>query len=252
MDSIFEPVKKASESIALLSDEKRSKVLISVADAIEQEIPELLSANAEDLSKMDPANPLYDRLQLTEKRLLDIASDMRHVAALPSPLGRVLDDRTLPNGLKIRKVTVPYGVIGVIYEARPNVTYDVFSLCFKAGSACVLKGGRDANASNRAAAALIKSVLSRQGVSEDSIMMLPPTHEAVRDLLEAVGYVDLVIPRGGRKLIDFVRDNARVPCIETGAGVVNTYFDKDGDLDIGRAIVLNAKTRRVSVCNALD
>jgi glutamate-5-semialdehyde dehydrogenase len=252
MDSIFEPVKKASESIALLSDEKRSKVLISVADAIEKQIPELLAANAGDLSKMDRANPLYDRLQLTEKRLLDIASDMRHVAALPSPLGRVLDDRKLPNGLKIRKVTVPYGVIGVIYEARPNVTYDVFSLCFKAGSACVLKGGRDADASNRAAAALIKSVLSRQGVSEDSLMLLPPTHEAVRDLLEAVGYVDLVIPRGGRKLIDFVRDNARVPCIETGAGVVNTYFDKDGDLDIGRAIVLNAKTRRVSVCNALD
>jgi glutamate-5-semialdehyde dehydrogenase len=177
---------------------------------------------------------------------------MRHVAALPSPLGRVLDDRTLPNGLKIKKVTVPYGVIGVVYEARPNVTYDVFSLCFKAGSACVLKGGSDADASNKAAVALIKSVLSRHGVSEDSLMLLPPTHEAVRDLLEAVGYVDLVIPRGGRKLIDFVRDNAKVPCIETGAGVVNTYFDKDGDLDIGRAIVLNAKTRRVSVCNALD
>jgi glutamate-5-semialdehyde dehydrogenase len=252
MDSVFEPVKKASASLALLSDERRSEVLVSVADTIEKQIPKLLAANAVDLSKMDPANPLYDRLQLTEKRLLDIASDMRHVAALPSPLGRVLDDRTLPNGLKIKKVTVPYGVIGVVYEARPNVTYDVFSLCFKAGSACVLKGGSDADASNKAAVALIKSVLSRHGVSEDSLMLLPPTHEAVRDLLEAVGYVDLVIPRGGRKLIDFVRDNAKVPCIETGAGVVNTYFDKDGDLEIGRAIVLNAKTRRVSVCNALD
>ena len=177
---------------------------------------------------------------------------MRHVAALPSPLGRVLEDRTLPNGLRLRKVSVPFGVIGVIYEARPNVTFDVFSLCFKSGNASVLKGGSDADASNRAAVALIRRVLAERGLPEAAVTLLPPTHEAVGELLGAVGYVDLVIPRGGRRLIDFVRDNAKVPCIETGAGVVNTYFDVAGDLEIGRRIVLNAKTRRVSVCNALD
>ncbi|MBR4134774.1 MAG: glutamate-5-semialdehyde dehydrogenase, partial [Bacteroidales bacterium] len=212
----------------------------------------LLEANAADLAAMDRSNPLYDRLMLTEERLKGIASDMRHVAALPSPLGRTLVERTLPNGLRLRKVSVPFGVIGVIYEARPNVTFDVFSLCFKSGNACLLKGGRDADASNRAAVALIKRILESEGVEPDAVNLMPATHEAAGELLEAVGYVDLVIPRGGRRLIDFVRDNAKVPCIETGAGVVNTYFDESGDMDKGIKIVTNAKTRRVSVCNALD
>ena len=238
--------------MALLSDAERAAALEAVADAILAQSAELLSANAEDLARMDPQSPLCDRLRLTPERLEGIASDMRHVAALPSPLGRTLDDRTLPNGLRLRKVSVPFGVIGVIYEARPNVTFDVFSLCFKSGNACVLKGGRDADASNRAGVALIRRVLEERGLPAGAVTLLPPTHEAAGELLGAVGYVDLVIPRGGRRLIDYVRDNAKVPCIETGAGVVNTYFDAAADLEVGRRIVLNAKTRRVSVCNALD
>ena len=252
MKAIFESARRAAAQVALLPDAKRTAALDAVAAAIEAQTAELLSANAQDLSRMDPQNPLYDRLKLTPERLAGIAADMRHVAGLPSPVGRTLEDRFLPNGLRLRKVSVPFGVIGVIYEARPNVTFDVFSLCFRSGNACVLKGGSDADASNRAAVALIRRVLAEQGLPEEAVSLLPPSHEAVGELLGAVGYVDLVIPRGGRRLIDYVRDNARVPCIETGAGVVNTYFDADGELETGRRIVLNAKTRRVSVCNALD
>ena len=252
MKNLFVAAKRVSTQVALIPDDRRAAALEAVADAILAHSADILSANAEDLARMDPQNPLYDRLKLTPERLEGIASDMRHVAALPSPLGHTLEDRTLPNGLRLRKVSVPFGVIGVIYEARPNVTFDVFSLCFKSGNACLLKGGSDADASNRAAVALIRRVLAEQGLPEEAVTLLPPTHEAVGELLSAVGYVDLVIPRGGRRLIDYVRDNAKVPCIETGAGVVNTYFDAAGDLEIGRRIVLNAKTRRVSVCNALD
>lgn len=238
--------------MSLLDDAQRNAVLLNLADAIVAGSAGLLEANAKDLAAMDRSNPLYDRLMLTEDRLKGIAADMRQVASLPSPLGRTLVERTLPNGLRLRKVSVPFGVIGVIYEARPNVTFDVFSLCFKSGNACLLKGGRDADASNRAAVSLIKRILEEEGVEADTVNLMPATHEAAGELLEAVGYVDLVIPRGGRRLIDFVRDNAKVPCIETGAGVVNTYFDESGDLDKGIRIVTNAKTRRVSVCNALD
>lgn len=249
---IFIRTKEASRTLALVSDEARNAVLLRIADAIVAESGAILEANSADLAAMDKVNPLYDRLMLTEERLAGIASDMRHVASLPSPLGRTLAERTLPNGLHLRKVSVPFGVIGVIYEARPNVTFDVFSLCFKSGNACLLKGGRDADASNRAAVALIKRVLAAEGIDQDVVGLMPASHEAAGELLGAVGYVDLVIPRGGRRLIDFVRDNAKVPCIETGAGVVNTYFDASADLEKGIRIVTNAKTRRVSVCNALD
>ena len=248
----FERVKRASKSLALLSDERRNEILNAVADAIISNQSRILAANAQDLAKMSKDNPLYDRLQLTESRLEGIAADMRNVATLPSPLGHITKQKTLPNGLRLCRVSVPFGVIGMIYEARPNVTFDVFSLCFKSGNACVLKGGKDADCSNREEVALIHEVLCRFGVSEDVVALLPATHEATGEMLSAVGYIDLCIPRGGRRLIDFVRDTARVPVIETGAGVVNTYFDKDGDLEMGRAIVNNAKTRRVSVCNALD
>ena len=252
MNPQFEAAKRAAAQVALIPDAERAAALEAVAAAIGEHREALLSANAEDLGRMDPGNPLYDRLRLDAARLDGIAADMRHVAALPSPLGRILEDRTLPNGLRLRKLSVPFGVVGVIYEARPNVTWDVFSLCFKSGNVCLLKGGSDAHASNRAAVALIRSVLAARGLPEDAVSLLPPDHEAVGELLGAVGCVDLVIPRGGRRLIDYVRDHAKVPCIETGAGVVNTYFDAEGDLEIGRRIVLNAKTRRVSVCNALD
>ncbi len=252
MQDIFRRVKAASRQLALLSDEKRNGVLRAVADAIVADTPSLLEANASDLSHMDSANPLYDRLQLTPPRLADIAADMRHVAQLASPLGRILKDVTLANGLHLQRVAVPFGVIGMVYEARPNVTYDVFSLCFKSGNACVLKGGKDADCSNRAAVALIHHVLEQQGVSTDVVQLLPPTHEATAEMLGAVGYIDLCIPRGGKNLISFVRDTAKVPVIETGAGVVHCYFDRDGDTAMGKRIITNAKCRRVSVCNALD
>jgi glutamate-5-semialdehyde dehydrogenase len=248
----FEKVKRASKSLALLSDGQRNEILNAVADAIINNKVRILDANALDLAKMSKDNPLYDRLQLTDGRLEGIAADIRNVATLPTPLGHITKQKTLPNGLRLRRVSVPFGVIGMIYEARPNVTFDVFSLCFKSGNACVLKGGKDADSSNREEVALIHEILVRYGVSPDVVALLPATHKATGEMLNAVGYVDLCIPRGGRKLIDFVRDTARVPVIETGAGVVNTYFDEEGDLGMGKAIINNAKTRRVSVCNALD
>ena len=255
----FESVKKASKCLALLSDGQRNEILNAVADAIIASQERILKANGQDLAKMDKSNPLYDRLQLTGSRLEGIAADMRNVATLPSPLGHVTKQKTLPNGLRLCRVSVPFGVIGMIYEARPNVTFDVFSLCFKGGNACVLKGGKDADCSNREEVALIHEVLEKysslfnlHSSLKDVVALLPATHEATGEMLNAVGYIDLCIPRGGRRLIDFVRDTARVPVIETGAGVVNTYFDKDGNLEMGKAIINNAKTRRVSVCNALD
>ena len=248
----FKSVKAASKSLALLSDTQRNEILMAVADTIIDYKERILVANEKDLAKMDVKNPLYDRLQLTEKRLDDIANDMRNVASLPSPLGHVTKEKTLPNGLHLCRVSVPFGVIGMIYEARPNVTFDVFSLCFKSGNACVLKGGSDADLSNQASVELIHEVLERFDVNPDVVTLLPATHKATGEMLNAVGYIDLCIPRGGRRLIDFVRDTARIPVIETGAGVVNTYFDKEGDLEMGKAIICNAKTRRVSVCNALD
>ena len=248
----FQRVKAASKSLALLSDQQRNDILNAVADAIIDSQERILVANEKDMAKMDPKNPLYDRLQLTSKRLNDIASDMRNVATLPTPLDHITKAKTLPNGLRLHRISVPFGVIGIIYEARPNVTFDVFSLCFKSGNACVLKGGSDADLSNQAAVSLIHEVLERNGVNPDIVTLLPATHEATGELLNAVGYVDVCIPRGGRRLINFVRDTARIPVIETGAGVVNTYFDIDGDLEMGKAIINNGKTRRVSVCNALD
>ncbi len=248
----FAKVKAASRELQTVPDEKRSEILKAVADRLVKEQETILRANAEDLSRMDPANPLYDRLKLTPARIEGIASDMRHVADLPSPLGMILEDRTLENGLRLRKISVPFGVIGVVFEARPNVTADVFSLCFKSGNACVLKGGRDAESSNKAILKVISGVLSEFNIDPAVAELLPSTHEATGEMLEAVGYIDVCIPRGGRRLIDFVRNTAKIPVIETGAGVVNTYFDADGDLAMGTAIVCNAKTRRVSVCNALD
>lgn len=252
LTSLLQQAQDASLQLALLTPEHINSVLLRLADAIQAQQDAILQANASDLARMEPANPLYDRLQLTPARLDAIAADMRNVASLPSPLGRVLQQNTLPNGLHIQRLSVPFGVIGVVYEARPNVTFDVFSLCFKAGSACVLKGGRDADDTNRQAVALIRQVLEQEGVTPQAITLLPATHEATAQLLHARGLVDLVIPRGSRRLIDFVRQEATVPVIETGAGVCHAYFDAQADLAMGTAIVCNAKTRRVSVCNALD
>ena len=248
----FKRTKAASLTLPMLSDDKRNAVLQAVARAIEARTPQLLEANAQDLARMDRSNPMFDRLMLTADRLKGIASDMRHVSMLPSPLGRTLKETTLPNGLHLRRVSVPFGVIGMIYEARPNVTFDVFSLCFKSGNACVLKCGKDAEASCRAGVDLIHDVMRQFGVNEGAVVLLPPTHEATDEMLQATGYIDLCIPRGGKRLIQAVRDKARVPVIETGAGVVSTYIDCKADIKMAADIVLNGKTRRVSVCNALD
>ncbi|HJE38557.1 MAG TPA: glutamate-5-semialdehyde dehydrogenase [Candidatus Amulumruptor caecigallinarius] len=252
LTEIFSSVKQASRHMGALSVDRRNEVLLHLADALEADAPALLEANSRDLSRMDRSNPLYDRLQLTPERLAGIASDMRHVASLPCPVGEIIDESERPNGLRLRRVRVPFGVIGIIYEARPNVTFDVFALCFKTANACILKGGSDAEDSNKAIVSLIRRVLRDEGIDENVVALLPATHEATAAMLDAVGYVDVCIPRGGKRLINFVRDNARIPVIETGAGVVSTYFDQYGDLSMGRDIIFNAKTRRVSVCNALD
>lgn len=249
---IFRAAKKAAAELASADDGKTSGMLLSLADRIGKNQDALLEANRADLEKMPEDNPMYDRLKLDSRRLEGIAADMRNVAGLPCPAGRILSETVRPNGMKIQKVSVPFGVVGIIYEARPNVSFDVFSLCVKSGNACILKGGSDAFCTNSAIVELIRSVLRDCGFDENTVTLMPAGHDSTAALLEAAGDVDLVIPRGSKRLIDFVRQNARVPVIETGAGICHTYFDRDGDLDKGAAIVTNAKTRRVSVCNALD
>ena len=252
LEEIFKNVKAASKSLTLIKDETRNEILQAVAEAILAHKEEILAANRSDLSRMDKSNKVYDRLLLNEKRLEDIAADMHHVATLPSPLGKTLKEKTLENGLNLKRVSVPFGVIGMIYESRPNVTFDVFSLCFKSGNACILKGSKDADDTNRAEVKLIHNVLKQYHINTNVVELLPATHEATGELLNAVGYVDLCIPRGGKNLIKFVQSTAKVPVIETGAGIVHCYFDEEGDLTIGKDIVDNAKTRRPSVCNTLD
>ena len=242
----------ASRQLVTLDDATINRILIDTASALLTRQAEVLAANVEDLSRMDPANPKYDRLKLTEERLKGIAADTRNVATLPSPLGKVLKESVRPNGMKLTKVSVPFGVIGIIYEARPNVSFDVFSLCLKSGNACILKGGSDADCSNRAIISVIHKVLKKFKINPHIVELLPADREATAALLNAVGYVDLIIPRGSSSLIHFVRENARIPVIETGAGICHTYFDEFGDTNKGADIIHNAKTRRVSVCNALD
>lgn len=243
---------KASRSLNLLSVDKINKILNDLAGAAVENTDAILVENQKDLERMDPADPKFDRLKLTPERIEGIAADIRNVASLPSPVGRVLSETVRPNGMKIKKVAVPFGVIGIIYEARPNVTFDVFSLCLKSGNACVLKGGSDAIDSNTAIVKVIHSVLKKHDVDENVLTLLPADRAATKEILNARGYVDLIIPRGSQNLINFVRENATIPVIETGAGICHTYFDEFGDAAKGQAIVDNAKTRRPSVCNALD
>lgn len=248
----FAAVQSASRQLLTLDDTEINRILLAVADAAIAHTDFILEENRKDLERMDAADPKYDRLKLTEERLQGIAADIRKVATLPSPLGRILKQSTLPNGLRLKRVSVPFGVIGIIYEARPNVSFDVFSLCLKSGNACVLKGGSDADCSNRAIIGTVHDVLQRFSVDTHIVELLPATREATAELLHANGYVDLIIPRGSSNLINFVRQNATIPVIETGAGVCHAFFDRCGNTEMGAAIINNAKTRRVSVCNALD
>ncbi|MFA6873132.1 MAG: glutamate-5-semialdehyde dehydrogenase [Bacteroidaceae bacterium] len=249
---LFEAAQKSSRSLARLAEDEVNSLLEALADALERETPMVLEANEFDLARMDVNDPKYDRLRLTSERLKGIADDLRNVARLSSPLDKMLFETIRPNGMQLRKVTVPFGVIGVIYEARPNVTVDVFSLCFKTRNVCVLKGSADAEASNLALVKVIQETLKREGITPEVIQLLPAERAFTAELLNARGYVDLLIPRGSSSLINYVRDQAHIPVIETGAGVCHTYFDVAGDLQKGAQIINNAKTRRVSVCNALD
>ncbi len=249
---LFKKVSESSGKLILLRQAEIDRALKRLAGAVVESTVYLLSENKKDLERMDKSDPRYDRLLLTPERIKAIAADINTVASLPDPVGRILMENTLPNGLKISKISVPFGVVGVIFESRPNVILDVFSLCLKSRNGCVLKGGSDAAATNEAIIKIIKSVLSGSGINQDAVALLPNGRSEVRQLLKATDFIDLLIPRGGRGLIDFVRENARVPVIETGAGICHTYFDESGDREKGRIIVHNAKTRRVSVCNALD
>ena len=245
-------MRQASRILAACTEEQVSAVVRSLADKLLPNAGAILDANRRDLERMDPADPKYDRLLLNRERLTAIADDLRRVADLDSTIGEVLEKRTLDNGLHLEKVRVPMGVIAVIYESRPNVTFDVFALAIKTRNACVLKGSRDAADSNRAAIALIHDALEEHGIDPGVAYLAPPERSALPLMLRAVEDIDLAIPRGSQALIDFVRDNARVPVIETGAGIVHTYVDASADFDKAKAIVTNAKARRVSVCNALD
>ncbi len=248
----FKNSRRAANLLAAADNAAIDAALTALADAVLAAEAYLLAANAADCEALGADSPLYDRLLLTPERLADIADGIRAVAALPSPVGAVLDSTTRPNGMTIKRVAVPFGVIGCIFEARPNVVFDVFALCFKAGSACILKGGHEAACTNAAAMEIIRKSLAESGFDADCAVLLPAGHDATTAMLHARGEVDLVIPRGSRRLIDYVRENALVPVIETGAGVCHTYFHTSGDIATGRDIVFNAKTRRVSVCNALD
>ncbi len=249
---VFKKVVKAGQTLNMLDEAAINRVLRLLADKAISNCDNIITENKKDLSRMPESDPRYDRLLLTRQRIESIASAIRMVSELPYPVGRILSEKTQNNGLTIKRITVPFGVIGIIYEARPNVTFDVFSLCFKSGNACVLKGGSDAINSNTAIVNIIRSVLNENGIDPDVLVLLPAGRSETSQLLNASRYVDLIIPRGSRGLIDFVRENTRIPVIETGAGICHTYFDEYGDREKGRRIIHNAKTRRVSVCNALD
>lgn len=250
--NMFRLVMEAGKSLNLLEEKEINAILEAIAKETESKMYYILAENQKDLQRMDTSNPKYDRLLLNEQRIMDIVKDIRNVASLPSPVGKTLMQKTLPNGLNLSKITVPFGVIGIIYEARPNVSFDVFSLCLKSGNACILKGGSDARFSNEAIIDIIRNVLDENGVNPNVCTLLPNDRGATEELLNARDYVDLIIPRGGQELINYVRENSRIPVIETGAGVCHTYFHKEGDVKKGKDIVTNAKTRKVSVCNSLD
>lgn len=249
---LFESAQVASRALLLLQEEEINQILRAIAKETEFNTHYILSENQKDLQQMEKDNPKYDRLKLTEERIKNIVADIQNVADLPYPIGNTLEEKVLENGLKLSKKTVPFGIIGVIFEARPNVCFDVFSLCFKSGNACILKGGSDAKFSNQAIVEIIRNVLDQYGINPNVCTLSPPDREYVNHMLNAREYIDLIIPRGGKSLIDFVRENSRIPIIETGAGVCHTYFHSEGDKEKARNIIFNAKTRRVSVCNSLD
>jgi glutamate-5-semialdehyde dehydrogenase len=249
---LLQATKQASAVVRRLSPALKTDLLNRLAAVLTAHTADIVAENQKDLDRMDPADPKYDRLKLTEARVAGLAQSLREVAVLPDPAGEVIVDRTIEQGLTLKKIAVPLGVVGVIYEARPNVTVDVASLCLRSGNACVLKGGKEADYSNRYLVSLIQGVLTEFDVSKAAVTLLPPDRAVVNELLTAVRYVDIIIPRGSDSLIQFVRKNSLVPTIETGAGVCHTYVEVSADLDKAVAIVVNARVSRPSVCNSLD
>jgi len=243
---------KAGIHLRLAPDRQIRAALKALATALEENAGAFLKANAKDLERQDPSNPRNDRLMLNEQRIRDIARALRKVSRLPDPSGKVLDKRQLANGLQVERIAVPLGVVGAIYESRPNVTFDIAALCLRSRNACVLKGSSDADHTNKTAVALIKKILKRHGIHPDCVTLLPSEREAVTELLTATRYVDVLIPRGSDSLIQFVRKNSLVPVIETGAGVCHLYIEKEADLEKAVKIAVNAKVSRPSVCNAID
>jgi glutamate-5-semialdehyde dehydrogenase len=245
-------VKEISHHLMVLTNENRQQVLLNLAELLRKACPKIIKENKKDLTLMAKEDPRYDRLILSKERINALADDVEKIASLPNPLGTIIEEKHLANGLLIRKITIPLGVVAVIYESRPNVTIDVFSLCFKTGNACILKGGKEAQHSNKFLVSLIQQTLQDHGINSNAVYLLPTDRKAINTLLSASTIVDVCIPRGSQSLINFVREHAKIPVIETGAGIVHTYFDASGDIEKGRLIIDNAKTRRVSVCNALD
>lgn len=243
-------VKKASN--VFLNNDEKNKVLRDLSELLISNTESIIKENKKDLAHMDKEDPMFDRLLLTVDRIASIASDVLNVASLKDPVGITMQSNVMPNGLKIDKVTVPLGVVAVIYESRPNVTIDVFSLCLKSGNACILKGGKEAHHSNAVFISLIKEALSKNNIDPNFAHLFSLDRDESKVLLKANDLIDVCIPRGSKTLIDFVRQNATIPVIETGAGVVHMYFDLFGNKELGKEIINNAKTRRVSVCNALD
>jgi len=250
--SLIQKTHKASVQLRRVNDEQIQKMLLMLADALEKNSQHILEANKKDLAKQDSANPRNDRLMLNEQRVVNIANAIRNVSQLPDPCGKVMEKRTLKNGLQLEKISVPLGVVGAIYESRPNVTFDIAALCLRSHNGCVLKGSSDAHETNKVAVDIIKNVLKENNIEEDCVALLPPQRETVQELFTATKYVDVLIPRGSDSLIQFVRKNSLVPVIETGAGVCHVYVEKDADLKKAVEIVVNAKVSRPSVCNAVD
>lgn len=243
---------KAAVKLRRASDEQIQKTLLSLADAIEKNISPLLEANKKDLAKQAPDNPRNDRLMLNEQRIFNIANSIRNISKLSNPGGKILEKKVLGNGLLLKKISVPLGVVGAIYESRPNVTFDIAALCLRSQNACVLKGSSEAENSNSVAVDIIKNILKENNIDADCVTLLPSEREVVQELFQATKYVDVLIPRGSDSLIQYVRRNSLVPVIETGAGVCHVYVEKDADIAKAVNIVVNAKVSRPSVCNAVD
>lgn len=251
LEETLKKLKAESRKLVLIDEDVINKVLSNLALRLEKNSASILEANASDLKKIDANDPIYDRVLLNEERIKNIAQSICTISEYKSPISEILEEKVLENGLKLKKIRVPIGVVGVIFEARPNVIIDVFSLCFKSRNACVMKGGSQCNETNLKIMKIIYEVLDEFNL-KNAAFLLPNDRELVNEMLKSDKYIDVIIPRGGKDLIRFVRDNSSIPVIETGAGVCHMYFDESGDIRKGAEILFNAKTTRPSVCNSLD